>query len=124
MSFVHKYGKEPAGCQVPTALSTLVSFSVCSTVLAVGVDVDAEMLASCRAASSPEAGAQAGVIAMPQLFVGRFEAPLLVRMMEAWKLGAGDTALALNAQYLASRETAELRAYPDCMTCRVLVVVR
>lgn len=42
--------------------------------------------------------------------LGRFEAPLLARMMEAWKLGAGDTALALNAQYLASRETAELRA--------------
>ncbi len=40
--------------------------------------------------------------------LGRFEAPLLAQMMAAWKVGAGDTAL--DAQYLASRETAELRA--------------
>lgn len=40
--------------------------------------------------------------------LGRFEAPLLARMMESWKVGAGD--MALDAQYLASRETAELRA--------------
>ena len=42
--------------------------------------------------------------------LGRFEAPLLVRMMAAQKIGAGDTAAELDAQYLASRETAELRA--------------
>lgn len=40
--------------------------------------------------------------------LGRFEAPLLGRMMESWKVGSGDTAL--DAQYLASRETSELRA--------------
>jgi urease accessory protein len=42
--------------------------------------------------------------------LGRFEAPLLVRMMAAWKVGAGETAHELDAQYLASRESAELRA--------------
>lgn len=42
--------------------------------------------------------------------LGRFEAPLLARMMAAWKVGAGETAHELYAQYLASRETAELRA--------------
>jgi urease accessory protein len=42
--------------------------------------------------------------------LGRFEAPLLARMLEAQKVGAGETAEELDAQYLASRETAELRA--------------
>jgi urease accessory protein len=40
--------------------------------------------------------------------LGRFEAPLLARMMSAWASGAGD--VGLDAQYLASRETSELRA--------------
>ncbi len=40
--------------------------------------------------------------------LGRFEAPLLAQMMEAWKVGAGDAVL--DARYLASRETSELRA--------------
>lgn len=42
--------------------------------------------------------------------LGRFEAPLLARLIEAWKVGDGDTARRLDADYLASRETAELRA--------------
>jgi urease accessory protein len=49
--------------------------------------------------------------------LGRFEAPLLARMLAAWRVGAHEmkcpvagTALDLDAQYLASRETAELRA--------------
>lgn len=42
--------------------------------------------------------------------LGRYEAPLLARMMEACAVGAHDTASALDATYLASRETAELRA--------------
>ena len=50
----------------------LAGFSVCSTVLAAGVDVLAETLAGCRAAQPPEVGAQVGVTAMPQLFVGRY----------------------------------------------------
>jgi len=42
--------------------------------------------------------------------LGRYEAPLLVRLMEAWKVGAHDTAMELDAEYLATRESAELRA--------------
>ncbi|MCX7180998.1 MAG: urease accessory protein UreF [Proteobacteria bacterium] len=42
--------------------------------------------------------------------VGRYEAPLLVRLMEAWSAGEGDAALELDAEYLATRENAELRA--------------
>ncbi len=42
--------------------------------------------------------------------LGRFEAPLLAQMMAAQKVGAGETAMELDARYLASRESAELRA--------------
>ena len=42
--------------------------------------------------------------------IGRFEVPLLVRMMAAHKVGAGDTVTELDSLYLASRESAELRA--------------
>jgi urease accessory protein len=42
--------------------------------------------------------------------LGRYETPLLVRMMEAWKACDSDSALELDAEYLATRETAELRA--------------
>ena len=41
---------------------------------------------------------------------GRYEAPLLVRMIAAWLTGADDTVRALDERYLACRETAELRA--------------
>jgi len=50
----------------------LAGFSVCSTILAAGVDVDAETLATCRQATPTEAGAQWGISAMPQFFVGRY----------------------------------------------------
>jgi urease accessory protein len=50
----------------------LAGFSVCSTVIAAGTEVDAETLAACRQAMPIEAGAQYGVTAMPQLFVGRY----------------------------------------------------
>jgi urease accessory protein len=40
--------------------------------------------------------------------LGRFEAPLLAQMMAAWSQGAGD--MEIDARYLASRETSELRA--------------
>lgn len=50
----------------------MAGFSVCSTVLAAGVDLPPEALAGCRAAKPDEAGAQTGVSAMPQLFVGRY----------------------------------------------------
>ncbi|MBI4997688.1 MAG: urease accessory protein UreD [Rhodocyclales bacterium] len=50
----------------------LAGFSVCSTVIAAGAEVDAETLAACRQATPVEAGAQWGVTAMPNLFVGRY----------------------------------------------------
>jgi urease accessory protein len=50
----------------------LAGFSVCSTVIAAGADVGAETLAACRQATPVEAGAQWGVTAMPNLFVGRY----------------------------------------------------
>ena len=50
----------------------LAGFSVCSTIIAAGVEVDAETLAACRHATPTEAGAQYGVTAMPNLFVGRY----------------------------------------------------
>lgn len=42
--------------------------------------------------------------------LARFEAPLLAQMMVAWSRGAHEQVRALDARYLASRETAELRA--------------
>lgn len=42
--------------------------------------------------------------------VGRFEAPLLARLMAAWAAGDGAEIERLNADFLASRESAELRA--------------
>ncbi len=50
----------------------LAGFSVCSAIIAAGADVDADTLAACRQAVPAEAGAQYGVTAMPQLFVGRY----------------------------------------------------
>jgi urease accessory protein len=41
--------------------------------------------------------------------LGRYEAPLLTRMVEAWRNGDDAAVMALDAQYLASRETSELR---------------
>lgn len=42
--------------------------------------------------------------------IGRFEAPLLVRLMQHWAENDSDEILRLNADFLASRESAELRA--------------
>jgi urease accessory protein len=42
--------------------------------------------------------------------LGRYEAPLLVRMLDAWSAAGKDAVLELDAEYLATRETAELRA--------------
>lgn len=50
----------------------LAGFSVCSTVIAAGAEVDAATLAACRQVTPTEAGARWGVTAMPQLFVGRY----------------------------------------------------
>ncbi len=50
----------------------LAGFSVCSTVLMAGGDIEAETLRACRAVTAPEAGARCGVSVLPQLFVGRY----------------------------------------------------
>jgi urease accessory protein len=42
--------------------------------------------------------------------LGRFEAPLLARLIEAWRRDDFDAVRELNELYLASRESAELRA--------------
>ena len=42
--------------------------------------------------------------------LGRYEAPLLARLMEAWRTGDSNAARKLDAHYLATRETAEMRA--------------
>ena len=57
-----------------------------------------------------EAGALRWIGDQLEWNLGRYEAPLLLRLMEAWKVGAHDTAIELDAEYLATRETAELRA--------------
>jgi urease accessory protein len=42
--------------------------------------------------------------------LARFEAPLLVRMLEAWRVADWEALTRLDADFLASRESAELRA--------------
>ena len=60
------------GSPLLTSPIGLAGFSVCSTVLAAGVDLAPETLAACRAAGSRETGAQWGVSLLPQLLVGRY----------------------------------------------------
>ncbi len=57
-----------------------------------------------------EAGALRWIGDQLEWNLGRYEAPLLLRMLEAWAGGATDAALELDAEYLATRESAELRA--------------
>ncbi|MCX7165836.1 MAG: urease accessory protein UreF [Rhodocyclales bacterium] len=57
-----------------------------------------------------EAGALMWIGDQLEWNIGRYEAPLLVRLMEAWTVGAHAAAIDLDAEYLATRETAELRA--------------
>jgi urease accessory protein len=74
-----------------------------------------------------EATALAWIADQLEWNLGRFEAPLLARLIEAWQAGDTATALALDAQYLASRETAELRAETLQMghsLCRLLADLR
>lgn len=57
-----------------------------------------------------EASALAWIGDLLEWSLGRYEAPLLARMMTAWREGDDVTLAALDAQYLASRESAELHA--------------
>lgn len=42
--------------------------------------------------------------------LARWEAPLVARLLRAWRVGDANTVLHLDARFVASRETAELRA--------------
>jgi urease accessory protein len=57
-----------------------------------------------------EAGALQWIADQLEWNLGGYEAPLLAAMLEAWNAGDEGAALQLDAQYLASRETGELRA--------------
>lgn len=57
-----------------------------------------------------EAGALGWIGDQLEWNVGRYEAPLLLDLLDAWAAGDYGAALELDAHYLATRETAELRA--------------
>lgn len=57
-----------------------------------------------------EAGALTWIGDQLEWNLGRYEAPLLLRLLAAWSAGEADTVLATDAEYLATRETTELRA--------------
>lgn len=57
-----------------------------------------------------EAGALRWIGDQLEWNLGRYEAPLLLRLLDAWSVGDAGKALELDAEYLATRETAELRA--------------
>ncbi|MEK7736418.1 MAG: urease accessory UreF family protein, partial [Pseudomonadota bacterium] len=57
-----------------------------------------------------EASALAWIADQLEWNLGRFEAPLLARLIAAWQAEDGAMAETLNDEFLASRETAELRA--------------
>ncbi len=63
---------------------------------------------SARVTSEPEAGGWIGD--QLEWNLAGFEAPLVVAAMAAWSAGTRDALCRLNADFLASRETAELRA--------------
>jgi urease accessory protein len=65
-------GRIEGGSKLLDSPIGLAGFSVCSTAIAAGTDIDADTLAACRQATPLEAGAQWGVTAMPQIFVGRY----------------------------------------------------
>lgn len=57
-----------------------------------------------------EAGAAAWIVDLLENAVGRFEAPLLAQLMRSWGVADHGAVARLNADFLASRESAELRA--------------
>jgi urease accessory protein len=57
-----------------------------------------------------EAGAQRWIGDLLEWSLARFEAPLLAHMMAAWEAGDDARVATLNADFLASRESEELRA--------------
>jgi urease accessory protein len=57
-----------------------------------------------------EAGAGRWIADLLHHGIGNYEAPLVVALMSAWSAGDGGEIDCLNAEFLASRESAELRA--------------
>lgn len=68
----HERGRIDGGSPLLHSPIGLAGFSVCSTVLAAGIATPPETLAACRGVASVEAGANWGVSALPQVFVGRY----------------------------------------------------
>jgi urease accessory protein len=68
----HERGRIDGGSPLLDSPVGLAGFTVCGTLLAAGAEIDADLLAACRQARPAEAGAQHGVTALPQLFVGRY----------------------------------------------------
>jgi urease accessory protein len=62
-----------------------------------------------------EAGVEAWVGDVLAWSIGSFEAPLVGHLMAAWSAGEDGEVARLNADFLASRETAELRAETEQM---------
>ncbi|HEY2628981.1 MAG TPA: urease accessory protein UreF [Usitatibacter sp.] len=54
--------------------------------------------------------AQSWIADVLELSLGRMEAPVLLRLIAAWSSGDGDSVRRWNDEFIASRETAELRA--------------
>ncbi len=65
-------GRIAGNSPVLTSPMGLAGFSVCSTVLAAGVDIDSPTLAACRAVTAAEPEAQHSVTALPKLVIGRY----------------------------------------------------
>ncbi|MDO6385766.1 MULTISPECIES: urease accessory protein UreF [unclassified Uliginosibacterium] len=61
-------------------------------------------------AVSSEAAAQAWIRDALHLALARCEAPALIGLLRAWKAGNADGIARLNAEFIATRETSELRA--------------
>jgi urease accessory protein len=59
---------------------------------------------------SNEATAGRWIADLMQHGIGRYEAPLVLALMAAWTAGESDQIARLNNEFLASRESAELRA--------------
>jgi urease accessory protein len=68
----HERGQVDGGSPLLHSPIGLAGYSVCSTVLAAGIATSPETLAACRAVRADERGAQCGVSALPQVFVGRY----------------------------------------------------
>lgn len=102
----------PAAARAARALATARLLQLASPALPVGAYSYSQGLE--RAVEDgivvDETGAGAWIEGALRLTAGGFEAPMLARMLAAWSAGDAPRALDLDAVFVASRETAELRA--------------